>query len=173
MAEAERDYARVLHMDPGFLPARFNLANLYNREGRNGDAERVLRAGLERSTGDGELHYSLGLLLAEQRRTDEVIAELSRAAELVPARARVRYNLGLALQQQGRLDEAEAALLQAGRLDPFDAEIAYALAVFYAQQNEWGRARGHAARGVELAPAAPGPRELLRSIEAELAAAPR
>ncbi len=42
-AQAEASYRTALRLDPAFLPARVNLANFYNRLGRNLDAERVLR----------------------------------------------------------------------------------------------------------------------------------
>src|SRR5262249_37073976 len=60
---AEESYCRALQMDPYFLPARENLATLYNRTHRNADAERELREGIRRQPEAGELHYSLGLLL--------------------------------------------------------------------------------------------------------------
>jgi Flp pilus assembly protein TadD len=127
-------------MNPYLLPARTGLAALYNAMGRNADAERELRESIERAPRQGELHYSLGLLLVEEKRLVEAAQELSRAAELLPDRARVRYNYGLTLQQIGRRRDAEEALLQAHQLDPPDAEIVYALAVFYIQQQQYRRA---------------------------------
>jgi predicted CXXCH cytochrome family protein len=164
---AERAYRKAIRMDPDFLPARANLANLYNATGRNDDAEQVLRQGIERAPDQGELHYSLGLLLAEEKRLEEASEALGRAAALLPARARAHYNHGLALQQLGRRSEARAALLRARQIDPRDPTIAYALAVFYAQQGQWELALPHARDLTELAPGAPEPRELLRSIEAQ------
>ena len=107
-------------MDPDFLPARANLANLYNRTGRNDAAERVLREGIQRAPDEGELHYSLALLLAEEKRLEEAEASLDRAAALLSDRARVHYNHGLALQQLGRRSEAREALQSARRIDPRD-----------------------------------------------------
>ena len=89
---AEREYRTALTLDPWFTPARFNLANLLNGRGRNPEAETVLRDGLEHAPDEGELHYSLGLLLAEDDRLQEAADSLGRAAALVPARARIRFN---------------------------------------------------------------------------------
>ena len=126
--QAERDYRRALQLDPGFTPARFNLANLLNRQGRNAEVEVVLQEGIEQAPGEGELHYSLGLVLAEEGRFEQAAASLARAAALLPDRARVRYNLGLVLQRLGRTDEAEAALLEANTLNPRDPDVLAALA---------------------------------------------
>ena len=126
--QAERDYRRALELDPGFTPARFNLANLLNLLGNNAEAETVLQEGIERAPEEGELHYSLGLVLAEEGRFEPAAASLARAAALLPDRSRVRYNLGLVLQRLGRPDEAEAALLEANTLNPRDPDVLAALA---------------------------------------------
>jgi predicted CXXCH cytochrome family protein len=150
---AEQSYKAALEMDPSLVPARTNLAALYNAMGRNADAERVLRAGLTRTPAEGELHYSLGLvLLGEEQRLSEAADELADAARLLPRRARVLYNYGLALQQLGRRRQAEAALQRAHVLGPADPQIVYALAVFYAQQQQYERALPYARLLTELAP---------------------
>lgn len=161
---AEEAYRKALAMDPYFLPAYANLAGLYNGLQRNRDAEEVLREGIQRLPQEGELHYSLGLLMAEEHRLDQAAQSLAKAAELMPDRARVRYNQGLALQQLGRRDQAEQALLAALERAPEDPEIVYALSVFYAQERRWEEAVPYAERLVALAPDAPQAREWLRQV---------
>src|SRR5262249_60782195 len=92
---AETEYLMALRMDPYFGPARANLVALYNAAGRNREAERVLREGIARTPGEGELYYSLGLLLAEDKRLAEAAAAPATAPKLIPGRARVRYHPGL------------------------------------------------------------------------------
>jgi tetratricopeptide (TPR) repeat protein len=171
---AEEAYRTAIRLDPGFLPARFNLANLYNQMGRNPDAESVLREGIRRAPEEGsdkgELHYSLGLLLAEEQRLEEADRHLALAAELLPGRARVRYNRALLLQRLGRDAQAEEVLLEARELARSDPNILYALAVFYAQREDWSRALPHAEELTKLAPEAPGPRQLLERIRTAIAA---
>ncbi len=101
---AKQSYLKALRMDPRFFPAQFNLANLYNAMGRNAEAERVLREGINQAPGEGELYYSLGLLLAEEKRYPEAASNLGRTAKLIPKRPRVHYNHGLTLQHLGRRD---------------------------------------------------------------------
>ncbi len=163
--EAERAYQVALHLDPSFVPVRFNLANLYNQQGRNDEAETVLREGIDRaSEGDeGELQYSLALLLAEEDRLEEAAASLQRAVELIP-RARVRYNYGLVLHRLGRLDDAEAALIEANEGNPRDADVLLALAQLLMDRGELTRAREYARALLQLNPTAPGPQQLLNEI---------
>jgi predicted CXXCH cytochrome family protein len=160
-------YHTAIRLDPEFLPARVNLGNLYNQMGRNADAERVFREAVARAPRNGELHYSLGLVLAEEQRLNEAAAELGRAARLLPDRPRVQYNYALALQGTGKAKEAEAMLLNAYHLNAQDADVVYALALLYAQQQKWDRALPYARELVRLTPGAPGPMQLLQRIEAE------
>ena len=145
-----------------------NLANLYNQLGRNPEAERVLRNSIEKAPKEGELYYSLGLLLAEENRLQEAEASLAKAAELLPRRANVRYNRGLALQQLGRRAEAEKQLLSASQLEPENPKILNALAIFYLQDQQPKQALPFAKQLVKMFPAAPGPSQLLQKIQQEL-----
>ncbi len=165
---AQQAYEMALRVDPNFDPVSFNLANLYNRLGRNDDAERVLRTLTERQPENGEAHYSLGLLLAEMGRLDDSIVHLGRATQLLTHRSRVSYNYGLALQSAGRLEEAEQALLAAHRAAPDNVEVLYALAVFYMQDESWDRALLFAQRLSALAPSDPAPVEMMRRIRLQM-----
>ena len=137
-ATAEIGYRRVVAMDPYLVPGYGALASVLSAQGRNADAERVLRDGLARTPDSGELHRSLGLLLAEEKREGEAIAEMERAAKLLPRNARVFYNLGLMQQHRGDLPAAAVALAKARELG--DAEATYALALLEMKRKRPDRA---------------------------------
>jgi predicted CXXCH cytochrome family protein len=167
---AEQSYRRALAMDPYFLPARANLATLYNRAGRNADAERELREGIRRQPEEGELHYSLGLVLAEEQHYDSAAVALRRAAQLIPQRARVRFNLALTLAKLGREAEADRVLFDANRLDPLDSDILYAAVYRCVERGEWARALPLALELTELRPRDRDAQGLLQRIRSGLAA---
>lgn len=133
--------------------------------GRNADAERVLREGIKRVPNEGELYYSLGLLLAEENRYPEAANNLGRAAELMPKNARAHHNYGLALQQLGRRSGAEIALLKAYRLSRSDPRILQALAIFYFQGRQWDLATTYAEQLTRLFPNEDGPSRMLEQIQ--------
>jgi len=166
--EAAREYEVALAHDPAFLPARFNMATLLNRLGRNKAAELVLRRGIELAPDEGELYYSLGLLLAEMNRQDEAAAALMSAATRLPDRPRVHYNAGLALLGIERLAEAEAYLTTALELEPRDPDVHHALVLLYVKLGDRERALEHARRLRELVPEAPPPEELVEGIVQDL-----
>ena len=148
---------------PIFLPARINIVNLYNRTRRNNLAERELRQAIELVPHEGELYYSLGLLLAEEQRLDEAVEPLSTAVELSPGDARKRYNYGLTLHHLGKRQKAEVMYLKAHETAPGDPDIVNALAVFFIQEQRWYRALTYAEKLVQLLPQAPGPQEMVNN----------
>jgi tetratricopeptide (TPR) repeat protein len=163
--EAIREYEIAVEMDSLFLPARLNLANLYNQVGKNMLAEEMLREAIRAAPDQGEIYYSLGLLLAEEERLAEATELLGNAVRLLPGRARIRYNYALALQQLGRPEESVNVLLRANRTDPRDPDIVYALTIFYYQQENWERALFFGQKLSQLLPNEPGPAQLLRQIK--------
>jgi tetratricopeptide (TPR) repeat protein len=164
-AAAEGYYEKALKMAPEFVPARVNLANLYNRTGRNRMAEQQFRAAIGYEAGAGELYYSLGLLLVEEQRFKEAAGFLKTAVDLLPQRARVQYNYALLLQKLDRHDEAQAVLESAGQLDPQDRDIVYALVVFYTQDGKWQDALRYARELQSLEPDNPATARLIERLE--------
>jgi predicted CXXCH cytochrome family protein len=169
-AAAETYYTRAIESAPEFIPARVNLANLYNRTARNQLAEQQLRAAIGYEPDAGELYYSLGLLLAEEQRLNEAAGVLQTAADRLPRRARVQYNYALLLQNLERHDDAEDFLQRAYALDPQDSDIVYALVIFYSQDEDWQRALVHARQLQVLVPNDPGPVRLIQQLEQALSA---
>jgi len=70
-----------------------------------------------------DLHHALGLLLVRQKRMQEAIEQLRRAAELAPERSRYAYVYALALQGEGEAEQAVGVLKQALERHPADGEI--------------------------------------------------
>jgi tetratricopeptide (TPR) repeat protein len=126
----------------------------------------VLRAGIELAPEEGELHYSLGLLLAEDGLYPEAAESLGRAAELLPERGRVHYNLALALARAGRNEASLASLQRAAERSPRDPSVLEALAVHHFGLRAWDEAERYARRWLEAAPDPRTARRMLLRIEA-------
>ncbi|MEE2674529.1 MAG: HEAT repeat domain-containing protein [Myxococcota bacterium] len=179
-AASEEAFRVGLRLQPDFVPARVNLANLLNARGRNDEAVAELRAaiasherilaGLAESPAlraqRGEVHYSLGLVLAEMGDLESAERELAIAAERIPERGRIRYNRALALQRLGRSGPALALLQELESQSPNDPEVQNALAVLHFQMGEFEAAAEHAERLVELTNRAPAALELLEQVRA-------
>jgi Flp pilus assembly protein TadD len=114
------------------------------------------------------VQYSLGLLLAEEKKYAEAAVHLNQAAKGMPNRARVHYNLGLLLQYLKRDSEAEVSLLKARELRPDNLDYLYALADFYLKRNKLLKARSIAKEMVARHPDQRIGRDILNLIEKNL-----
>lgn len=165
LGEAESAYARAISIDPSFLPAQVNLADLYRLQGRDAEGEQVLLLALEKFPDSGELHHSLGLLMIRQRRVAAALSELQRAVELSPGAARYAYVYGVALYDTGRAGEAFAFLEESVRRFPDDANLLGTLVSFYRQSGQPREALVHARKLLSLAPANPELQRLVAELE--------
>jgi tetratricopeptide (TPR) repeat protein len=135
-APAEAAYKRAIRMNPWFIPPYVNLADLYRRQGRDTDGERVLRQALTMQQPSGDVDYGLGLLLVRQKRMDEAVAELARAAERSPENPRYAYVYAVALDSVGQHEKALAVLADAQRRFTGDRDILAALVQLSAQNGD-------------------------------------
>ena len=170
--KALQAYRQALRINPQFVPAKINLAMLYDQRGEKSEAERQFRKILQIEPELADIHYSLGLLLAEdESRLAEAAESLSAAAKLSPDNPRIHYNLGLAYQRLERPVDAEKGLKRALELsasDPVDCLVA--LAILYSQQKHVKEVALYADELIRLEPGNPQWKQfranLLRESEA-------
>jgi predicted CXXCH cytochrome family protein len=120
--EAETELKRALAIDPAFVPAAVNLADLYRELNRDRDAEPVLRAALTRAPEHPTLLHALGLVMVREQRLPDAIELLGAAARLGPENARFGYVYAVALNSAGRTREALAELDKVLKRHPYDRE---------------------------------------------------
>lgn len=141
---------------------------LYNRMGRNEKAETLFRETVDEHPQLHEVAYSLGLLLVEQKKYQDAVEYLRKAAKGMPKRPRVHYNLGLLLQQLKLWDQAEASLHRALEISPDDMDYLHAIADHYLRRGQMEAAGRIAERMVEKHPDNPLGQRVLRFIEREM-----
>jgi tetratricopeptide (TPR) repeat protein len=127
---AQASYERAIRLQPSFMPAYVNLADLYREQGRDADAERTLRAALARVPDAADVRHTLGLTLVREKRMPDAIGEFARAATLAPDVPRYAYAYALALDRTGEHARALAVLADAQRRFTGDREILEALVQF-------------------------------------------
>ena len=127
------DYRKAIEIDPTFVAAYVNLADLYRAGGMDTEAENVLREGIARNPRDAALHHGLGLALTRQRRSADALKEFKFAADSAPTSGRFAYVYGVALNSGGQSEEAIKVLNAALKRQPYDRDILSGLAYFHAQ----------------------------------------
>jgi tetratricopeptide (TPR) repeat protein len=93
-------------------------AGSQRRLGNLGEAERALRTWLDHEPDDGAAHFQLGRVLLARDRAEDGIAELHRAQQLEPARARAWLEEARWLARQGKTNEAIAKAREAAFAEP-------------------------------------------------------
>jgi tetratricopeptide (TPR) repeat protein len=164
--QAEDEYRTAIRLDPSFIPAWVNLADLYRALGRERDAEKVLRDGLTAFPADAELHHALGLALVRAQRLPEAMVELRRAAQLAPGSARYTYVYAVALNSAGKRAEALRVLRENEHRHPADRDTIMALVDLLRKQGDRRGALDYANGLAELMPDDPWVVALIRSLQA-------
>jgi Flp pilus assembly protein TadD len=142
-AAAITQYRKAIEIDPTFVPAYANLADLYRARGTDGDAVAVLREGLLRNPRAAALHHALGLALVRQKQPAEGLKSLRTAVQLAPDNARFAYVYAVALNDAGRTREAVQVLASALKREPYDRDLLTGLAHFAAQAGDREQALGY------------------------------
>src|SRR4029077_8305573 len=90
-ADAEAEYQLALRLDPRFVPALANLADLDRMRGMDAQGAELLRQALVIEPNNADVRHSLGLLLVRQHNYVEAQEQLRKAMELAPDNVRYAY----------------------------------------------------------------------------------
>jgi len=162
-AAAEGEFARAVRLQPQFVPAYMQLAELYRTSGREASADSVLRLGLERVPANTDLQYQLGLALIRQGKKADALALLKAAAE--SGNSHYAYVYGVALFDGGQGALAVTTLRKALAAAPDDRELLYGLASIAAAAGQREVALGAARRLAKLDPGNQEVQQFLAQLE--------
>jgi predicted CXXCH cytochrome family protein len=121
--DAERELRSALRLDPRFVPAMVNLADLYRAENRESEAGRWLRRAVSVAPTAAEPAHALGLLEVRQGHPDAALVWLRKAVDLDAGTARYSYIYAVALSERGRGREALGVVEAARRRAPKDESL--------------------------------------------------
>jgi Flp pilus assembly protein TadD len=159
------EYRKAIDIDPTFVPAYANLADLYRARGADGDAEKVLRQGLERNPQAAALRHALGLALVRSRRMTEAQAELAQAVKLAPDDPRYAYVYAVALDNAKQGRKARDLLDATRKRHPYDRDVLQALASYASRDGDAEAALAYARTLRELDPENPQYAAMTRQLE--------
>ena len=163
--EAMAQFEEAVAIDPFYVPAYVNWADLLRALGRDDEGERVLREGLEKVPDSPALHHTLGLLLHRTGRSGTALDELLIAADSDNSMPRYIYVYAIALADAGHPDRSLTFLEQAHDAAPHDTEILFSLATTYRDLGDYDSAIETAKKLAIEAPGAPPVQQLLDQLE--------
>ena len=105
-AKAEQAYRLAISIDPLWVPAYANLADLLRNTKNDAQAEAVLRQGIDKQPTAATLYYALGLLKYREKNITAALDAFRRAYELAKGNAQFAYVYALALAENGHTPQA-------------------------------------------------------------------
>jgi predicted CXXCH cytochrome family protein len=156
----------ALKLDPAFIPAYVNLADLLRAQGRDAEAEQALRDGLRQVPDAAVLHHALGLTLIRLDRNAEALAELQRATQRAPADARFAYVYAVGLHSAGKTRAALAEIDRALLRHPDNRDLLVIAATIRQENGDLVGARRYARRLFQRYPDDPNAAMLARQLGA-------
>jgi tetratricopeptide (TPR) repeat protein len=131
-------YQQAIALDPLFVAAYTNLADVYRVLGKEVDAQITLRQALKADPRSAVLHHTLGLALTRQKAREQSLQEFKTAAELAPNDARFAYVYAVALNDAGQRTQALRVIETALKSNPYDRNLLLGI-VYFAQDRESAR----------------------------------
>jgi Flp pilus assembly protein TadD len=162
--EAEAEYRAAIKLDPRFVQAYVNLADLYRGLDRDREGEMLLRQALSIGPGDAVVYHALGLVLVRQHRIPEATEMLAKAASLDPERSRYAYVYAIALSSSGRQEDALRLLAENQARHPADRDTLAALIRLNREAGDRAAALRYAELLARLSPGDPQVAKLLDEL---------
>jgi tetratricopeptide (TPR) repeat protein len=165
LPEAETEYRTALRLDPNFVPALVNLADLDRTRGMDGEGAELLKKALTIEPDNADVRYALGLYLVRKRDYAAALDLLRRAHELMPENARYAYVYAVALNSTGAAAEAITLLEETHRRHPVDREVLIALVSMARDNGDFAAALRNARELLALDPGNSQLRALISDLE--------
>jgi tetratricopeptide (TPR) repeat protein len=116
-AAARQSYEQLLKINPTFVPALNNLANLYSEQFKMFDeAYEMARKGRELDPDNAVIADTLGWILYKRREYGWALGMIQQSAEKLSAEPEVFYHLGMVHYMMGNEDGARTAFSRATTL---------------------------------------------------------
>jgi Flp pilus assembly protein TadD len=168
-AEAEAEYRTALRLDPSFVPALANLADLDRMHGQDRQGADLLRKALVIEPNNADVRHSLGLLLVRQHSYTEAVDQLRQASELAPDNVRYAYVYAIALNSTGAATEAIALLERTHLRRPADRNVLATLISITRDKGDFATALRYARELAGQYPADMQVRAMVTDLERRLA----
>ncbi|MDP4007263.1 MAG: tetratricopeptide repeat protein [bacterium] len=121
--KARERLEKAVELKPDFVPPRFQLALLREKEGDSAKALLELRELVLTYPLDTESAFQLGRMLYNAGEVEEAILQFQGVLKLAPNHSNALFALGVALEKQGRVEEAVAQFEKVLQLNPGNVDV--------------------------------------------------
>ncbi|WP_244943766.1 tetratricopeptide repeat protein [Vibrio algivorus] len=163
--EAEKNFKKAIDVEPIFVPAYVNLADVYRLKKQEVLAQKVLEQGIVISPNNASLYYAKAMSYVRMQQKSLALIELEKAAQLSENNEHYQYTYSLLLKDQGQPREAVRALEKAYNVSMANPELAYALAQSFIELKDNASALKYAKELQRLVPNNPQVAQFVHQLE--------
>jgi tetratricopeptide (TPR) repeat protein len=163
-ADAEGELRTALRLNPNFVAAMVNLADLYRAENSDGKAQEWLEKAIAIAPNAAGPVHALGLLKIRQKQYPQALALLAKAVALEPNNTRYNYVYAVALYSTGQSAKAISILERTHQIHAADRDVIKALIAYERDNGNAPLAMKYAKQLMQLDPGDPNVEALLSSL---------
>lgn len=138
--QAIASYRKAIEVEPVFVPAYLNLADIYRAQSQDNLGSIVLQQALNKGLTAASLYQSMALLNIRQKQYQQAAKTLEKGLTLNPTDVNLLYTASLLHDNAGEVTQAVAKLKTAHELAPARLDILYALVAGYAKLKQYDAA---------------------------------
>ena len=165
--QAEEAYRKAIKLQPQFVPAYINFAQMLKNLSREKEAANTLTAGIQQVPESASLYHALGLSQIRQKEVNSALQSLGKAAALDADNNRYQYVYAVALQSVGKVNLALEILLKTHDAHPYDTDVLYTLVTFSRDAGRRKEALSYANKLQALVPGNPDIEKLVQQLKAK------
>jgi predicted CXXCH cytochrome family protein len=162
---AEQALDKALLIEPAYVPALLNQADIYREKGQAGNAEAALLKALQVAPDSAAAQYSYALLLVRKGDYQQALPYLKIASELPNAIPNYAYVYAIALEHEQHTDQAIEALKKANKRWPNQYDLLITLVLYLENTGQVTDAYKYISRLSYLAPNAPEVKQLINKYK--------
>ncbi|WP_394224591.1 tetratricopeptide repeat protein [Pseudoalteromonas spongiae] len=149
---AEMHYFDAIKVEPIFMPAYVNLADLYRQQGDESKAQNILKQALSVNHEASDVYYALAMSQIRSNEKQNALKSLENATLFAPENASYLYTYALLLQDQKNIHQAIRYFEKAYAITPTNPDISYSLTQSYITLNQFKQALFYAENLARLLP---------------------
>lgn len=162
--QAEAEFKQAIDIEPIFVPAYVNLADVYRMQKQEVKARTVLDKGLKVAPENASLYFAKAMSLIRDQQKSQALEPLQKATEYAPSNTRYHYTYAILLKDLGKQQQAVAALVETYQLSPNDPQLVYTIVQAYAELENYNAALEYAKKLQQLLPDNPQAMELVKQL---------
>jgi len=159
--KVEKHYLQSLRIEPSYVPALLNLADYYRANGREPEADKLLKKALEVAPDSGAVQYSYALSMIRGGDYQGSLKHLKLSTEQIDASPRYVYVYAVALDELGQLEQAIAVLKAADERWPNQYDLLITLVTYIEKTEDSSSALRYLGRLTAIAPNAPEVKDMV------------